>query len=115
CRVAAQPRAEADVDQLDASTVDSTGTDHQARLERAERDRQVGPHRGAGYVAGVHVDAGRHVDGDDGPPVRGGRDQLGRVVAEAAAPADAEDAVDHEVHSGRRLLDDSAAVSAQGG
>ena len=60
-----QERGQPDVDELDESTVDGTGADQQARLQHAEGDRDVGADGSALDGAGVRVDAGREVDGDE--------------------------------------------------
>ena len=92
----------------------------QARLERPERHRHVGAHRGARHRAGVGVHPARHVDGDDRrrrQPVQ----QRGRRGTQRAAAADADQPVDDEVgrprcvdRPGRRPPGRRASASATG-
>jgi hypothetical protein len=101
---ALQVRPEPDVDELDDPRMAGPRVDKQPRLERAERDGDVRPYRGAVHRAGVGVDAAWQVDGYGGRARGGGElgQRRGRL-AQAAAAADAEHPVDDQVRAADRV------------
>ena len=102
--LAGQVRAQPDVDELHGSRVPGAGVDEQARLDRAERHRDVGSHGRAVDRAGVGVDAAGQVDSHHGGPlVHGALSVTGQAVEgfpQPAASADAEQPVDDHLGAG---------------
>ena len=87
---------EAEVDEVDGTAREAGGVDEVGDLVGAEGDRQVGADVRAVEGAAVDVDAGRHVDRDDGH--RGeALERRHRVGTEPRATADADDAVHQHV------------------
>jgi hypothetical protein len=90
-------------------------------FEAAERDGDVGGHRVAGHVAGVDGDAARHVHRDHrrraGRRPRRPRARRRSAAAgpQAAARADADDAVEHQVGPVGQVTHGEAAGRAQRG
>ena len=81
-----------------APGVEAAGRDREPDLRRAERDRHGRAHRRARHLAGRRVDAGGHVDRDDGLPARvDPLDHARGVLARRVREADAEQRVDDHV------------------
>ena len=101
---------QAEVDEVHRAARPGRGTDQVGHLVGAEGDGEVGDHVRPVELAGVDVDARRHVDGHDGhtgPHL----ERRHRPGPQAGVPADAHDPVDHDVGSRRvgGVIDDAAA------
>ena len=110
-RADSEPCGQADVDDFDAAGVLGAGERVQPDLGMAERDREVGGNGARVDGAGVGVDAGREVDGDDARRLRPAAESthalqdLGQVRLDGTRRSGAEEGVDDELGVGEEAVE----------